>query len=339
MPHVSRVGRYIVGRSIALEICCLAALLSACDLAPLPRTLAPAQPVIPSMSFVPPRSFDSAEVAEWIRFRQAYGLRADRAWVLEVARNPAAVSELPVPLLPGEIDIVAQLDLKISELIPALQAYGVNFPNEYAGAFIDGTAAVLQFTEYRAEHQASVDALFGDSVRIEVRDVAYSLGKLATLASQVDVDRDWFPTVGAELYETDVSVQSNSVRVRYQAKDESSEPAIREHFGQPNWMSLRWYGPLAWTGPLGDLRVIVVDRSGRPVVATCTPDSVELGVSANFLPHGSGADGICEFKGLPATTYEVRVMFQNRRDERIDLKTLTSIPANGTRTVRFVVDD
>ncbi len=60
--------------------------------------------------------------------------------------------------------------------MPAVIAYGERF-HDYGGARIEGTKAVILFSDGLEEHQQTLDRLFG-SGRIEVRRAPYSIADL-----------------------------------------------------------------------------------------------------------------------------------------------------------------
>jgi hypothetical protein len=198
------------------------------------------------------RSFDADLVADpgivdgWVRYREAYGLRSDRAWVLALASNPAALSalnEIGVPLLPREIDSVVSQNRKVQNIVPALETYGKARTGEYAGAFLDGPVAVIQFSDRVSEHRVAIGKLFGGNARIEVRQAPFSLSELEEFARTVEANQGWFTTIGADLYSASVSVLDNKVMVNYIAPDESVEPRILDHFANSPWMDVHWEGP------------------------------------------------------------------------------------------------
>jgi hypothetical protein len=272
------------------------------------------------------------QVVEWMRFRERYGLRSDLEYVLRVASNPAARSELSVPLLPAEIEAVAATDLRIETLVPALAKYGEAFGGEYAGTKVDGPRAVIRFTHRLEAHRAALAVLFGSDAPIDVEGAQYSLGQLEAFSEQVESERGWFATIRAELFRASPAELENAVRVRYLSNSLDVEPAILDHFGRPDWMRLKWYGSLPWTGPRGTLRAVVVDETGRRVNGECVLISRDMAAMFEGLPVAT-RDGVCEFDEIPATVYQVEVSIDGDRttSERVD------VPPNGTAKVRVVV--
>lgn len=312
--------------------------LNACGSAPHPMESRSSEPSPVLVSSAAAASFDPADVAQWIRFRTTYGLRTDTAWVAQVASDPANTNEIDVPLTAAELSLVSSLNLSAELLAPELRKYGNLFPAEFAGVMIENPRVVIQFSGPLEAHRAAIRTLFGAAAPIDVRDAAYSVDELATFALKVESARAWFPTVGAALYQADSYELTNSVRVRYIAKDTSVEPLILAHFGDPTWMTVKWYGPPEWTGPRGDLRITVVDRARRPVDVECLPESLDPAVSANYLPLESGRDGICEFGGLASVAWRVGVSFEDHAGRSVNVSQNVLVPNGGTRDVQFAVD-
>lgn len=326
-------------RSIKLGawLSCLVVLVDACGGTPEPSPSAALLASAPTPSITAAASTDPDEVAKWVQFRQRYGLRFDLPWITQVAMDPANISEIGVPLTPAEMDLVATLNQSAQNLAPPLTRYGEGFPGEFAGVFIDGTKVVIRFTGRLEEHRAEITTLFGKTAPIEVRGTTRTVHELEDLSEQVEAERAWFPSIGAELFGASPSELDNKVRIRYIAKNESVEPLIRAHFDNPDWIVLKWYGPPPWTGPEGTLRVIVVDRDGRPVDAEVYPVPLDRAVSDAHLPFQIGRDGTADFT-VPAIDWEIWISFQNRKDENIDVKRRVHVSGDRTTSVTVVVD-
>lgn len=312
--------------------------LNACGVASQPSGSQASQPSPLAVPSSTPTPLDPADVTRWIQFRQAYGLRSDRAWVLQVASDPVNTNEIDVPLTPAELSLVSSLNLSAQLLAPELKKFGELFSAEYAGVMIENTRVVIQFSGQLEAHRAAIETLFGSDAPIDVRNATYSLQQLDKFAQEVEADRGWFPSVGAELFKSDSYELTNSVRVRYIARDKAVEPLIRAHFGDPAWITVKWYGPPEWTGPRGNLRVSVVDRASHPVEVECLPESLDMAVASNYLPLESGPDGKCEFDKLASVTWRVGIAYENRDGERANGTQTVRVPNDGTASLRFVVD-
>lgn len=317
----------------------IAALVAGCGVSsqPAPRRVEPAPTTTTLDQSSPAPSFSSEDVDAWIKFRKAYGLRSDREWVLHVAAQPGSFGELPVPILPSEGEAMMRRDLDVLALVPALSAYGVQFGASYGGAFIDGPTAVVRFTDDIDAHQASLEAIFGMSTPIRVEEAQFGLGVLAAHAADVERQAGWFPQVSAILYSAEADVLSNRVRVRYQARDDAMEPAIRAHFGDPEWMELKLYGGLPWDGPTGDLLIRVVNPEGSPVTASCNPEAIKPS-AYNMLPQDTDAQGLCAFRGVPATAYVVLITLETVDGSQWRRQYQVAAASGGSTPTTIVVD-
>jgi hypothetical protein len=90
-------ARTTSGRRVSLVL--VAAITCACEATPAPTAL-PSPTDTPAVSSP---DVDPADLAYWIAFRNSFGIRADRDWVLFVATMPAAANDTGVPLLPSEL--------------------------------------------------------------------------------------------------------------------------------------------------------------------------------------------------------------------------------------------
>jgi hypothetical protein len=162
----------------------------------------------------------------------------------------------------------------------------------------------------------------------------YSDAALEGFIAQVEAQRDWFTSIGVELFDPDIDALTNTVRVRYIAKDDSAGPAILAHFGNPSWMTPKWYGPPAWAGPWGRLVIRFTDRAGRPLASTaditCSPVAVDPSVGYESLPKGTLGTSQCEFDHFPAVAWRVDVHFTDSHDDNQHLQRLVTVPADGT---------
>jgi len=318
---------------ILLCLLALASLVLACD----GSRQSPAASAFSGASTAPiaQPSVAAEDLATWIRFRRTYGLRSDPEWVIGVANAPGTNNELGIPLLPGEIDRVASLNLGIQDLVPAIERYGLNFPDAYAGVFIDGPIAVAQFSSQAELHRASIDIIFGAGAPVEVRSVPYSLDELDVFAKRVDSERGWFASIGAQLSSSSLRDQDNAVEISYKANGDV-ESLIRSHFGNPRWMQLRLEGPLPWTGPYGLLRVHIVDREGRPIDAGVLPISKDSRVTGSFLPKE--VHGMYEERRIEAIDWEVLITYVDRDHVEVSTTVLVTVPAGGVGETTVVLD-
>jgi hypothetical protein len=296
----------------------------------VPATVSPA----PSESVDRPTP-QPQDVVAWQRFRSAYGLRSDDAWTLAVANDPSHMDDLGVPLLRWELDRVSAANLAAVDLVPRVQAFGLLFEDSYAGAYIKGPLVVVQFTDQIDERRAGLATLLGQRAPIDVRQVRYSLNDLDVFTRQVEADRAWFTSIGAELTSASAREQDNIVELTYKANDRDLGPQIRSHFGDADWLTLTLSGPLPWTGGYGRLVVKIVDQAGRPVEAGVLPTSADERVSSAFIPME--VDGLYEEERIEAIVWEVIVTYFAREDER-STTVMVRVPENGVGSATVVVE-
>ncbi len=136
---------------------------------------------------------------------------------------------------------------------------------------------------------------------------------------------------------------TNTVELRYIAPNRSAEPAILDHFGHPDWLSVHWEGPPPWTGPWGRLVVRVVDSAGRPLPAEanphCTPTPIESSVRYDpGVATGTDATGTCIFDRIPAAAFDIEVSFTDSHDTTKTVHRQVVVPADGTGNVTIEVE-
>jgi hypothetical protein len=277
-----------------------------------------------------------------IRFRRAFGLREDDAWISAVAANPLSEvgrQEFGVPLLPFELQDLLDRTAADPEVVHVIESYGAAKPADWAGLFVDqkaGGVIVAQFRDHLDDHRAAIDRLLSARAHVEVRKVDWSLNELHAFALVVETDGLWFETVAAHLYAADVLEMGNVVRVRYDGDPEAVD-VIVDHFGSPSWLQVKWQGPLPWTGPVGGLIVTAVDIRGRPV----------SGLGCDFEPDDRTAvfwtddlyftreNGQCGFPtGLPAVEWRIEI---EARDGEILGSAHTRVAPGLTTTITIEV--
>jgi hypothetical protein len=181
------------------------------------------------------------DVAEATRFRQAFGLRADEAWIRIVAADPASEPGLRtfgVPLLPSEVDDLLARASRTDDIVPIVEQYGAAVPDDWAGVYIDqggGGTVVARFHANVDRHRAALEAILPADARVEIRSAAWSRTELRIFIERVSAESSWFPTVGLELEGVEIAVADNLVDVRFRG-DPSLGATVAEHFGMPPWL-------------------------------------------------------------------------------------------------------
>jgi hypothetical protein len=128
-----------------------------------------------------------SEVVHAIEMRAQYGLRADLAWVLEVAADPRATHAFGFPMLPEEEQFLWDRHAGLDRYVGLIQRYAAGLPDEFGGLYIDqalGRVMTL-WTGDTEGHLAALLDLAGADAPIAARAVRWSERSLRTLQDQV----------------------------------------------------------------------------------------------------------------------------------------------------------
>lgn len=179
-----------------------------------------------------------------IEIREQYGLQSDIEWVRAVADDPDALipEDWGIPLLPDELaDLLSRR--WPNNLIVQLRAYGEEFPDDFATAYINlkASGAVVEFKANLEKHRALLAALPLDGP-VEVRQADWSLKELKEFLQQVMAEKAWIESTGAKWVQPVIYELENRVVIRYEGRREL-EDVIESHFGSPTWLKARWEGP------------------------------------------------------------------------------------------------
>ena len=97
-----------------------------------------------------------------MEIREQYGLHADVSWIQAVAADPRALvpEEYGIPLLPDEFADLLSRHWP-NTLIVQLRAYGEQFPDDFATAYINEKAsgAIVKFKANLDRHRATLATL------------------------------------------------------------------------------------------------------------------------------------------------------------------------------------
>lgn len=297
---------------------------------PLLPTTASSPTIAPVATAEPP-----AELEEWIAFRESFGLRADRGWVLQVADDPAATMDAGIPLLPWELDRLGAAIQSTGPIIEVLTRYGQRFPDSFAGVIVEGQTVILLMADHVDGHRAVLERVMRDPTRFDVREVRWSMKALTAFASTVEAERDWFDTVSVDLVQAYPNARG-TVDVRILAPSDDVEPLVLSHFGAPPWMRVEWEGPPLWTGQRGTMIVTAIDENGDAVAGLrCLWIPLDPSVDADTaLAYSTGDDGTCTNEFLPVAAYEIELWTDGN-----DLVATGrgTVPPDGIGRVRIVV--
>jgi hypothetical protein len=281
---------------------------------------------------------------EALRFRRAFGLREDEAWIVAVAADPTSRIGLDVygvPLLPWEYSDLLRRTTSAADIARTVASYGAANPDSWGGMFIDqrsSSAVVAQFTNELTTHKRRLTSLLPAGAQFQVRTVRWSLADLRRFVDEVEDARTWFTAIGAELFAADLDELANRVDVRFRSPDPGDAVAIREHFDEAEWMELEWMAP-PWDGPKGGLVVMVVDPSGRPLPhLMCNYAAEDPRASAAEGEVPTGEDGTCKMPNLPAVSYRIEIGVPIEDTDKIVAETRAVVRPESSTVVRVTVE-
>lgn len=290
----------------------------------------------------PPSPPLEPEIAEWIDFRSAVGLRADEAWVREVANNPASRAgsdAYEIPLLPREVVYLDGRNQRIEDSQAFGASYGATFPDGFAGAAIDtdnGDRLVLLYTRDLESHRLRLSVMSA-ARRPEIRKAIWTLEELTSFQAMVNADAAPDPRI--RTYGADVDVLANHIRVNYSSNSRKLGDALVTRFNSTGWLVPVWLGPLDREGPVGALRIQVVDALGMPKFdLPCRYVSLDPDIGG-----GDGGDtnpaGECSFEAVPIGPYRIDILDRDEQVESVLKSVVTEVVPWETRLVRVVILD
>lgn len=176
----------------------------------------------------------SPAVAEAIRFRLEFGLRADVGYVRSVAGDPTASSaDFGVPLLPDELRDLLRRVKESRDVAAKVREYGSALPEAFGGEFIDSQRGVVValFLGDLSVHERGLHQILHPHARFEVRHATYTKVALEDLMRRLVDDQAWLEDVGAQLREADLEVSLNRVTLLVGGLPQGGLLQIHEHFG------------------------------------------------------------------------------------------------------------
>lgn len=292
-----------------------------------------------------PEEPSSAALADAIRFRTNYGLRADEAWIRQVALDPAAragLAKYGVPLMPGEIAELASRAASWAEVGGVLRGYGASHYDEFGGVFRDlskGDLAVIWLTGDLPAHEAAIRTQLNPQARFEVRQARWTLRDLDSLLARVEGDENWFTAARMPLSGSGISIALNAIEIKVRSKDPSASERILDHFNGQGWLVVEPDGIGVWSGGRGTIVIRAVDKENTPVpdlMCAITPDdrAALLGEDA----WSTNDEGICRIPNVGATGYTVMLKKIVRSDWQVVGQGRVRVAAGGASQIRIVVD-
>jgi hypothetical protein len=246
-------------------------------------------------------------------FRNKFGLRADEAWIRQVAsRLDADWDSYGVPLAPDELADLNARSSQVDALKAVVIPYGLSHPDQWAGAFVDTATGVLvaQFSGDVDTHRAALFRLVSPNAPLEVRVVKWSDEYLRAQSDRIKGTDAWFATIPARLEAFGTDTAADQIYVRISSAADDAGAKIRAHFG---WdaaiVRIESDGTGALMLPTGALSVVVTGAAGVPISGLqCRAVADMPGSYDSFavLPR-TDSSGRCRFSRLPATGYWIRI--------------------------------
>jgi hypothetical protein len=310
---------------------------------PTPAMTAPATP-FPSPSFeVLPDGLDP-ELEQAIRLRRGYGMRADLAYVREVATDPRATNmEYGVPLYPEEFEETQGRFNDSQALIPGIVGYTQQHPDEFGGVYVDEathTGVVTLWTAHLAEHAAAIRALVGPDARVAFGLVKYPERDLRELQDQITKEwrAAWLKAIPAEMQGVGVDIHASYVEVEVSSANPDAAAIVEAHFGLGDRLHVTSDGTGAALIPGGTVqgRVEPADLFGRRGLDLRWTSEDPGDCGGGDIGYGVGSDGRFE---LPCQAGR-RTLIVMVEDETGDGSTevgRATVTVKGGQTVRVTI--
>jgi hypothetical protein len=267
-----------------------------------------------------------AETRQAIELRQQLGLRADLAWVQQVAADPNADTQLlAIPLTPAETLEIERRFAQSDEAAQIANAYATEHRDSFAGLYIDqkrGSRIVVLFTADVGAHQAALDALWGEPGFIVVEAAAFTQSALHHIQEEIGDASDELRAQGITLlsisagYLNESGYQNN---VEVEAKSDNPEARdILEAFGPPGAVAVQIFpSDQPWSNPAGGpgWRFLGSFRTDLPYTVGVATNPAELaseldryGIAAGLPEWDPATEIIAIFsEGVGSSCPEVRI--------------------------------
>ncbi len=172
-----------------------------------------------------------------IRFRQQFALPASLEHVRAVSRNPAAIRDYGVPLLPAEVAEIEGRSTAAGPAVLLIEEYGAEHPEQFGGVYLDQAAEgqiVALFTAGLERHLSGVwDAVWPElpALPIRFKQVAHSLHDLVELQDRIANETDEWAAAGIDITAILVDIVRNEVEVAVAGSGAVAEAALVDRYG------------------------------------------------------------------------------------------------------------
>lgn len=228
------------------------------------------------------------DLANAIKFRTKYGLRADEFYVRSVFDDPTATNVFGTPLLPQEVAILNARALSADEVATVVKEYGRSVPDRYGGVYIDSASGVVygMFVGDTSVPGEAIAAQLSPLAKFQVLPAQHTLDELLALMEAINANGAWFEHAGATVRAASLSVENNNVLLVVRATPKAGIEVIYERLSaDPSSLAITVDDDPRPYLPRGSLRGIVVDDLGRPVTGR-NLDISAVGDIGNYEPDG-----------------------------------------------------
>jgi hypothetical protein len=258
-------------------------------------------PATPPPPDATPQETPEHAIAVAMQWRADNGLRADRAYVEAVARDPtAAKSPFGIPMLPAELAAFGARGRDTELVISIIDGYRGS-DDEYGGVYVDQARGVVvaSFTRNVPQHEAVIRAKLSPTAKVEFRLVKFSYRELRELQDRVARDTDWLAAVPAKLESLGVHPEDDALVFEVSSANPNAPALIAAHYRLGDALRVTSDGTGAALIPRGMVRGRVVAADGRPVhdLDAMLGDRSDIpgGCGGGDIGYGVSPDGEFEY--------------------------------------------
>ena len=175
-------------------------------------------------------------IAYAIHQREVFGLRADLAWVEQVAADPTARTfPLDFLMTPDEAAGFEARQASFDEVAAAVQAYAATVPDEFGGVYLDqqNGRVVAQFTAHLERHRQAILNRLGKAAPLVLEQVTYTEADLRALQDRITADMGWVKSINAAPTSVGVDTIKNCTVFTISSTNPDAPALILAHYGQP----------------------------------------------------------------------------------------------------------
>lgn len=301
-----------------------------------PANGGPVDAALPSRSSGAVEATLDPGIAKAMDFREQYGLRADRVWAEQVARDPTATLEYGVPLLPSETAELRRRAAEAEKLIPIIRAYGAANVEEFGGVYVDqrnGGIPVALFTANLAKHEAAIRAELPPGARFAVRAARFTERELRALQERIVADDAELRRDGIAAIRVSTDPVTGTIPVEVSTERTDAADVLVARYGEAVRVTV--LDPTgAYLEPPGTIEGRVIDSNGRPVAGAAIdrrPLFADIALPASGI--GSQADGRFRLERMLPGRWRIGAEREGFEPASVEI----DLPAGGVVTIEIVL--